>query len=219
MKQEETAPRNYALEYDDSWSRYDLVVKLFQLGRDKAHRLRALRLAGLKKGDTMLDVCCGSGLSFKAVQSIIGPEGRIIAVDGNDHMLALAEKRARRNGWSNISFVSSDIGALQLDGKIDFALFALCWYDREICSGWVRHIAPFLKPAGRFCFIDYKLPENGLRYVVTPLIGILLKWLGEAYTLEDLKWQPREEIGSLLKDPAYLAYYLDCIVTVSGAPL
>lgn len=219
MSNQETAPRNYAVEYDDSWSRYDLVVKLFQLGRDKAHRLRALRLAGLKKGDTVLDVCCGSGLSFDAVQSIIGPEGRIIAVDGNDHMLALAEKRAQKHGWKNISFISTDIGQLQLDEKIDFALFALCWYDREVCSGWVRHIAQFLTPEGRFCFIDYKLPENGLKYFVTPLISVLLKWLGEAYTLDDLKWDPQEEIGSLLKDPKYLAYYLDCIVTVSGGVL
>jgi len=116
----------------------------------------------------------------------------------------------------NISFISTDIGQLQLDEKIDFALFALCWYDREVCSGWVRHIAQFLTPEGRFCFIDYKLPENGLKYFVTSLISVLLKWLGEAYTLDDLKWNPKEEIGSLLKDPKYLAYYLDCIVTVSG---
>ncbi len=63
--------RNFALEYDASYKKYDLIVKLFQLGRDHIHRLRALKFAGLKKDDTVIDICCGTGLSFEPVRSII----------------------------------------------------------------------------------------------------------------------------------------------------
>jgi SAM-dependent methyltransferase len=213
------AEKDFTVEYDRSWSKYDFIVNLFQLGRDSIHRRRALRLAGLKKGDTVLDLCCGSGLSLKAIQGIIGPEGKIIAVDGNKHMLELARSRAVKHSWDNIEFVHGNIEDLDIEQQVDFALFALCWYDKDLCEGWVKKVSEFMNAEdGRICFIDYKLPENRLRVIINPLINILIKWLGEAYGLEDLKWNPRQEIGSVLNDARYTSYYLDCIVAVWGKP-
>jgi ubiquinone/menaquinone biosynthesis C-methylase UbiE len=209
--------RNFVVEYDESYKKYDFIVKVFQLGRDRIHRLYALRLAGLKKGDTVLDICCGSGLSIEPVRSIIGPAGKIIAVDANKQMLAIAKKRAEKNRWQNIVFVESDINKLDIDVKADMALFALCWYDRKIGTEWVHRVAGLLKPdTGIFCFMDYKYPENWVKNIANPVLSLLVKWLGEAYNVEDLKWNPREEIGSLLKDPKFKAYYLDSIFTING---
>jgi demethylmenaquinone methyltransferase/2-methoxy-6-polyprenyl-1,4-benzoquinol methylase len=211
--------RNFALEYDESYSKYDFIVKLFQLGRDRIHRLKALRLAGLKKNDTVLDICCGSGLSIEPIRSIIGDTGKIIAVDANKQMLALAKEKSEKNKWQNVEFIECDINDLNIDVKADMALFALCWYDRKICTEWVHHVAHFLKPGtGIFCFMDYKYPENWIKNIATPVLSILVKWLGEAYNVDDLKWDPKEEIGSLLKDPKFKAYYLDSIFTISGKP-
>ena len=40
---------------------YDLNNRLHSFGRDQAWRRRAVRLAGLKPGDAVLDVACGTG--------------------------------------------------------------------------------------------------------------------------------------------------------------
>ncbi len=212
--------RNYALEYYKSWRKYDLIVNLYQLGRDTLHRRKALMLAGLKEGDTVLDLCCGTGLSFKAIQSIIGPHGKIIAIDINENMLALAQKRAADNGWTNIEFSTAPIEQLNLSENVDFAFFALCWYDKDLSYGWLKSISRFMdKEKGRICFMDYKLPDNWLRPIIYPLLWIEIKWLGESYTIEELKWKPKEVIGSMLKDSKYKAYFFDCLVAVSGQPL
>jgi ubiquinone/menaquinone biosynthesis C-methylase UbiE len=209
--------RNFAKEYDESYSRYDFIVQLFQLGRDRRHRLKALQFAGLQKNDTVLDICCGSGLSFDAIQSIIGTGGNIIATDANKNMLELAKQKALRHNWQNIVFIESDISKLDIQVKADMALFALCWYDRSTCIEWVKHVAQFLKPGtGSLCFIDYKYPQNWVRHIATPVLSVLVKWLGEAYNVDDLKWDPLEEIGSLLEAPAYKAYYFDSIFTING---
>src|ERR1700692_1172410 len=94
--------RNFSLEYEQSYNKYDFIVKLFQLGRDRRHRLKALHFAGLKKNDTVSDICCGSGLSIEPILSIIGPGGHIIAVDANTQMLELARKKAEKNKWHNV---------------------------------------------------------------------------------------------------------------------
>lgn len=214
-----TGKRNYALEYDNSWRRYDFIVNLYQLGRDTAHRRKALLFGGLKQGDTVLDLCCGSGLSFKAIQSIIGPEGKIIAVDANEKMLSLARSRAAKHGWNNIEFSSTPIEQLEIKQHVDFAFFALCWYDKELSAGWVQSIERFMnRETGCICFMDYKLPDNWLRPFITPFLWLVIKLLGEAYTLEDLKWNPAKEIGSILREPSYAAYFLDCLVVVAGKP-
>lgn len=210
--------RDYSLEYDKSHSKYDFIVNLFQVGRDKVHRRKALKIAGLQPGDTVLDICCGSGLSFAAIQDIIGRKGKIIAIDANEHMLQLAKRRANKHGWQNIQFMKADIARIEVNETVDFALFALCWYDPQVCTEWVKHISTVVKPTGKLCFIDYKLPENGLRHIVKPLIGLLVKWLGEAYGLEELKWDPRKEIVPLLKDAIYKPLYFDSLFTVSGLP-
>jgi demethylmenaquinone methyltransferase/2-methoxy-6-polyprenyl-1,4-benzoquinol methylase len=211
--------RDFSLEYDESYKKYDFIVTLFQLGRDRIHRLRALQFAGLKKNDTVLDICCGSGLSIEPVMSIIGPGGKIIAVDANRQMLELARKKAEKNNWHNVQFIESDINNLNIDLKADMALFALCWYDRKICTEWVHRVSALLKPnTGNLCFMDYKYPENWVKFIATPVLSLLVKWLGEAYDADDLKWNPKEEIGSLLKDPKFKSYYLDSIFTISGKP-
>ncbi|MBS1771641.1 MAG: methyltransferase domain-containing protein [Bacteroidetes bacterium] len=214
------AGKNYAEEYDKSWKKYDFIVNLYQLGRDTLHRRRALQLGGLKEGDTVLDLCCGTGLSFKAIQSIIGPKGKIIAIDINEHMLAVAKQRAADHGWTNIEFSSKPIEELQLTEQVDFAFFALCWYDKELSRGWIKSVSRFMdREKGRICFMDYKLPDNWLRPVIYPLLWIEIKWLGESYTIEELKWKPREVIGGMLRDAQYKAYFFDCLVAVAGKPL
>jgi ubiquinone/menaquinone biosynthesis C-methylase UbiE len=211
--------KDFASVYKNTWNRYDFLSQLIQAGQDYKHRYKALKLAGLKEGDTVLDLCCGTGLSFSPVQQIIGDKGKIIAVDINNKMLSLAKKRADKNGWDNILFINSDIEKLEIDDPIDIALFALCWYDKDVCANWVRYISSFLKKdSGKMCFLDLKLPENWAKFIAVPILWCIIKLLNEAFTLEDLKWDVMGEIGYLLQDPKYYSYYLDSIITISGKP-
>ncbi len=62
----------------------------------------------VREGDTVLDLGSGGGkIGFIAAQ-IAGPRGRVIGVDMNEEMLALARTAApevaRRTGYANVSF-------------------------------------------------------------------------------------------------------------------
>jgi demethylmenaquinone methyltransferase/2-methoxy-6-polyprenyl-1,4-benzoquinol methylase len=203
--------------YDHSYWKYDFIVNLFQLGRDQLHRTRALKLAGLKKGDNVLDICCGSGLSLEPIQSIIGPEGSILAIDANEKMLSIARKRAEKHHWKNIRFIQGDIRDFHTDQNADFAFFALCWYDPLIGAQWIKQVGHYLKPGkGILCFIDYKYPENWLKNIANPVLKLTVSWLGESYSVEDLKWEPLIEIGSLLDKPEFQTVYLDSLFVLWG---
>lgn len=73
----------------------------------------------LRDGETVLDLGSGAGkICFIAAQ-VVGPHGRVIGVDMNDDMLALARKHqpavARRLGYNNVEFRKGRIQDLALD--------------------------------------------------------------------------------------------------------
>lgn len=70
-------------------------------------------------GDTVVDLGSGAGKICFIASQIVGPEGRVIGVDMNDEMLALARRHApevaRRIGYGNVEFRRGRIQDLALN--------------------------------------------------------------------------------------------------------
>ena len=69
------------------------------LGGELQH---AVQLLELKPGDCVLDAACGSGYNIARLVRAVGPEGLVIAVEDNPHLLARAEDKVGRSGWANV---------------------------------------------------------------------------------------------------------------------
>lgn len=73
----------------------------------------------LRKGEVVLDLGSGSGKICFIASQVVGPEGRVIGVDMNDDMLAVAQRNApqvaERVGYSNVAFKKGKIQDLRLD--------------------------------------------------------------------------------------------------------
>ena len=82
----------------------------------------------LRAGETVLDLGSGTGKVCFIAAQVVGPRGRVIGIDMNDDMLALARRSApevaSRIGYANVEFRK---------GKIqDLAL------DRDALDAWLR---------------------------------------------------------------------------------
>lgn len=90
----------------------------------------------VRAGDTVLDLGSGGGKICYMAAQLVGPAGRVIGVDINDDMLALARKyqaeMAHKLGGDRVRFVKGYIQDLALD------LEAL---ERELCAHPVRDAA------------------------------------------------------------------------------
>jgi len=78
----------------------------------------------LREGETVLDLGSGGGKGVFLAAQVVGAGGRVIGVDMNDEMLALARRNApefaRRVGYDNVQFLKGRIQDLALDlGQLD----------------------------------------------------------------------------------------------------
>lgn len=115
-------------------------------------RRRAIGLLNLRRGDSVLDVGCGTGLAFPLLEEGIGPEGRIIAIDQSPDMLAVARGRVGASGWQNVTLIESSIEEAEIPGQVDAALFGFS-HDIIRSPRAVQNAVQDVKPGGHIAVV------------------------------------------------------------------
>ncbi|BBK35600.1 methyltransferase [Allostella sp. ATCC 35155] len=107
--------------------RLDLLSDVF---RPTTRRL--LERAGLAPGMRCLDVGCGGGGVTLDLARRVGPEGRVVGLDFDPAVLALARADAASRGLDNVEFRTGNAMALDLAGQFDlvYARFLLTHLPR-----------------------------------------------------------------------------------------
>lgn len=122
---------------------YDFELALFE-----PIRLRAIGLLDLEEGDRVIDVGCGTGLSFSPLEGLVGPKGSIVAIEQSPEMLERARARAAQHGWANVVFVQGAAEEVTLAHQADAALFHFT-HDIMRTPRAVANVVGHLKPGGR----------------------------------------------------------------------
>lgn len=121
---------------------------LFRLGEKSLRRVAA----SVKRGQVVADVGCGWGYYSFALADMVGPEGKVYAVDLARKCILAIKKRAEKLGCQVIEAHPSTAADLSFikDGTVDFVIAngLLCSMaaDRPAAVAEIKRV---LKPAGR----------------------------------------------------------------------
>jgi ubiquinone/menaquinone biosynthesis C-methylase UbiE len=138
-------------------ARYDLLVWLVTLGRERVFRERVLRLARLEPGESVLDVGCGTGTLAIAAKGHVGPIGTVYGIDASPEMIARAGKKARKAGVE-VVFKNGVAEALPFpDAQFNAVMTTVMLHHlprkaRQQCACEMRRV---LKPGGRVLAVDF----------------------------------------------------------------
>ncbi len=119
---------------------YDIELAVFEPIRRKA-----IARLNLGKGAAVLDLGCGTGLSFELLQQDIGPRGRIVGIEQSPEMLEQARSRVARHGWANVTLLNAPVEAAIIPFRADAALYHFTHdilRNREAIGNIVRHLKP-----------------------------------------------------------------------------
>jgi ubiquinone/menaquinone biosynthesis C-methylase UbiE len=118
-------------------------------------RMRAIESLALRRGDRVLDVACGTGLSFAPLRAAVGAEGRVLGIDVSPEMVELAQRRIDAAGWENVSALESTLEAAEIRAPLDAILFHFS-HDVLRSPGALARIFAAARPGARVALAGMK---------------------------------------------------------------
>lgn len=134
-------------QYRRAAPRYDRHMRRFA----RWQRLAVERLE-LQPDQTVLDVACGTGLTFPSLEARVGPGGKIVGIDLSPEMLARAQKRVDAQGWDNVALIEASVEEAEFASPADAALFS---FTHDVLqsplavANVVAHLTPGARVASR----------------------------------------------------------------------
>jgi ubiquinone/menaquinone biosynthesis C-methylase UbiE len=130
-----------------------LLQSLELRGRTATHarlRRRFLRFVGVKPGERVLEVGCGSGVVLRDVAALVGPAGRVVGIDPSRRAVDVARGLCRGPAHRRITIKVGD--GLRLPfapGRFDLVLGVTVVLHVADPLGLVHEMARVVRPGGR----------------------------------------------------------------------
>jgi ubiquinone/menaquinone biosynthesis C-methylase UbiE len=148
--------RDHRKMHEATWTREQAIAALEDPARWASENPRALwRRAGLTPGMSVADVGAGSGFYSFPASELVGPSGRVLAIDVSPELVELIRERARDGHRPNIEVTLSKPGRIPLpDAIADRVLLANVLHG--IPPATVSEAVRLLRPGGRLLDLDWK---------------------------------------------------------------
>ncbi len=176
--------------------RYDKVSDLqFKSG------CRLIGMMGIKEGDTVLDVGCGTGRLALHISKVVGPAGSVIGIDPSPHRLRVAEAKLDGQDRQNLCFMpgqGEDLLSLP-SGTFDHVCYSAVFHwigDKPAALAEAKRV---LKPGGAIGMttVDKSHPQK-MRKVVERIFSEP-PYVGQVNYEDELSMLVgREELNALL---------------------
>ena len=173
--------------FDDIAPRYDLLNSVLSAGIHHGWRVFATRCASLAAGDSVLDICSGTGEWAAHLREAVGPSGLVAAADFS---LPMLRHGAARFAQSGVGEVQGDAAQLPFaDNSFEAATIAFGIRNVADRDRGFAEMVRVVKPGGRMVCLEFSQPPPGLfrtaydlhaRYVM-PAVGGMVSGRPDAY--------------------------------------
>jgi SAM-dependent methyltransferase len=185
---------------------YDQELALFEPIREQA--IASLKLA---PGATVLDVGCGTGLSFQLLHDRLGDSGRIVGIEQCPEMMAKALARVHKAHWHNVDLVCAPAATAPIDTRADAALFHFT-HDILRENAAIDNVLAHLKPGAR-------VVATGLQWAppwMWPANGFVMAAALYSVTALESLGRPWDKLKPRLRDVEFDTALLGGIYILSG---
>ena len=183
-----------------------------------------LAFAGVKEGQTVLDIGSGAGIDCFLAAQKVGKTGRVIGLDMTPEMVEKAKRNAAKGGFANVEFRLGEAEAMPVkNASVDW-IISNCVINLSPDKPKVfREMARVLKSGGRFSISDIvlgdDLPEriaNNMRAWTSCIAGAIR----ETEYLEGLRKAGLEDVtveSRVVYDRAVIMHFLNSLDSIGKA--
>jgi len=191
--------------FDSVAPRYDLMNDLMSLGAHRLWKRRAVALAGVRRGQRVLDLAAGTGDLSERFAGLVGREGAVVSTDINAAMLGRGRNRLMDLGIAgNIHYAQANAEALPFPAN-RFDCISIGFGLRNVThkQSALEEMFRVLRPGGRALILEFSHPASlPLRkaydlysFSILPALGRLVAGDADSYRYlaESIRMHPNQE--------------------------
>lgn len=192
--------------------KYDLMNDILSFRRHKAWRKFTMKKMGMKRGDSAVDLCCGT-CDWSIALAEASQTGNVIGLDFSAGMLEVGHRKVEERKFQNrISLVQGNAMELPFeDNAFDYATIGFGLRNVPDLVQVLNEMKRVVKPGGMVVCLELskpmKQPFKGIYFFyfqrVLPLLGKLFakryeqyKWLPESLAL----FPDREQLAAIFRE-------------------
>ena len=182
-------------------AKYDLM----SAGIHRLWKRVTIELAGVRRGQTIVDIAGGTGDLTAKFSRLVGSEGTVVLADINASMLSVGRDKLTDSGLiDNIHYLQADAQYLPLpDNSVDLITIAFGLRNVTDKSLALASMQRALKPGGKLLVLEFSKPTNpllakvydGYSFSILPKLGQL--FAGDAdsyqYLAESIRMHPDQQ--------------------------
>ena len=191
--------------FDSVASRYDLMNDLMSLGVHRIWKRQTVALAGVRRGQQVLDLASGTGDLAERFAGIVGADGAVVMSDINAAMLTQGRDRLIDKGRvGNLHFALANAERLPFaSGSFDCVTIGFGLRNVTHKERALTEMQRVLRPGGRALILEFSHPTTRAlsrvydlySFSVLPNLGRLIAKDAESYQYlaESIRMHPDQE--------------------------
>ncbi len=162
---------------------------------------------GLKDGDVVVDLGCGTGFFARRMAKAVAPTGKVYAVDIQPEFLEMLKEFCAKEGITNVVPVLGDEDDPKLPkGEIDWIILVDVYHEFQQPEPMLARMRESLKPDGKIALVEYRLLGDTAEHIKVEhrmsVKQVLAEWNPAGFELVDLQeFLPSQHFFIFQKDP------------------
>ena len=202
--------------FDSVATRYDLMNDLMSFGIHRIWKRVAVELAGIRRGQKILDLASGTGDLAARFAGLTGPEGLVVMTDINAAMLNQGRVRMADDGLvGNVAYTQVNAEKIPFpDNSFDCITIAFGLRNVTDKQQALNEMHRVLRPGGRVLVLEFSHPQGQAlskaydlySFKLLPKIGRVVANDEESYRYlaESIRMHPDQETLKAMMEQAGL---------------
>lgn len=166
-----------------------------------------IKAMGLKNGDIVADIGCGTGYFSRRMAKAVAPDGKVYANDIQPEFIEMLKANCAKEGVTNvIPVLGAEDDPKLPKGAIDWILLTDVYHEFQKPQAMLARMLECLKPDGKVALIEYRLEDDSAAHIKVEhrmsVKQVLSEWNKAGFELVDLLgFLPSQHFFIFQRDP------------------